>query len=391
MAFKPITIIYNSKNYRTGLTDVVGEVYYNQAAVAVGGSAIAFTELDATNAPGTYYAVISGANQTTYSAANGGIISVYVNSVTAPAAAEFKQIVTSESTDDLAASLATLQTTANTISTNVSTILTDVGVIESDVTDATIGLAAIKTAINNLSSQVSSVQNNTSFVCLIPENGFVLPVSGSVVYQIPINVCNASGSVADPDSNTITISLVNVSGTDEGSILTGYVAPVFPATVGTAPAVRVGTGQYYIDLTLPSTFTPQELIFSFAYTISSSPYNFQRGALIVTNVQADGFALQSTLLAVQTTVNDVDTVVNNGTYGLAALEALLTNGTFGLSAIETTATANNTLLTNATYGLSALNTSLVAIEGSGFSSTTNSLTAISTYLTANLYAGGKVI
>jgi hypothetical protein len=67
-------------------------------------------------------------------------------------------------------------------------------------------------------------------------------------------------------------------------------------------------------------------------------------------------------------VNSINSAITNGTYGLAALEALLTNGTYGLAALQTLSSD---------------------IQGTGFVSSTDSLHAISVFLSANIYTGGR--
>lgn len=83
-------------------------------------------------------------------------------------------------------------------------------------------------------------------------------------------------------------------------------------------------------------------------------------------------ALQTLLTSIQTIdltivgyVDEIEGLLKNATYGLAALKALidavegkLDNATYGLNALKTLINAIEAKLDNATYGLSALNTDL---------------------------------
>lgn len=461
MALKKVRIIYSAKNFTTGLSDVKANIYINQVAKAVGVSAVALTELDATNAPGLYYAEILPATLAGYGAVAGDALEARINSASFSAPAAYKETLSGISTDDIdaklgtpagasvSADIASIKSELDTVNTNAAAIKADVedatnglpaiktavngvqttaSAIKADVEDATNGLAAIKTAVTALSSQVSSIQNNTNFEAFVPQN-LVKPTSGSTTFRVVMNVQNEHGSVADPDSNAITVSLTNSAGTDRSSMLVGVSGT-------TAPAVRDAAGKYHIDVTVASGSTEEELVFGFDYTISAAAYSKRRVGLVTNNVQADGFAQQTTLLAVQTTATDTNTRVTdiqskvndttiglsnieslvfaakadleNGTFGLAQLQALLANGTYGLSALQSIL-ANGTyglsalqsILANGTYGLAAANTlqntintntlangtNLGLIEGSGFATLTDSLAAIS----ARVYTGGRAV
>jgi hypothetical protein len=407
MALKQVRILYSAKSFATGLADVKGQVFVDQVAKAVGASAISFTELDSTNAPGVYYAVISAATLAGYSAVAGSALSVYVNSASKSAPSEYKEILTQISTDDLDAHLTTQDGTLSSIQTTASDTNTKVTAIKTDLETGTYSLANLNSAIAAVQSAVAAIQNTTNFSASIPEP-IVRPGSGTNSYRIPIRIFNDKGQMADADSNLVTVSVTDQAGVDRGSIMTGYVS-------GSAPAVRDSAGVYHIDIAIPSSAVLEGLNFTFTYSVNSIAFNQGRVGSIVTDVQADGFALQTTLLSTQTTVNSsnallsdgtvglaaantlqsaIQSLLNNGTYGLAALQSLLANGTYGLSALQA-------ILNNATYGLAAANTlqnsiltstqasntTLALVEGSGFSSLTDSLAAIS----ARVYAGGKAV
>jgi len=400
MALKSIRILYSARNFQTGLTDVKAQIYVDQIAKAIGASSITLAELDPTNAPGIYYAVITAAMLVTYGSIAGSSFSAYVNSASKSAPTEYKEIVTGISNDDLDAHLTTQDGVLSTLSTNVSAV-------KSDLETGPNSLATITAAIAAVQSAVSAVQNNTNFSASIPEP-IVRPGSGSNTYRIPIRIFDSAGHMADADSNSVVVSVSDQAGVDRGALLTGY-------SGGSAPAIRGSKGVYYIDMAISSAAVLEGINFTFTYAVASVAYNQGRAGQIVTDVQADGFALQTTLLAVQTTVNDADAVVNNATYGLpaanvlqTAIQTLLNNGTYGLSALQSLL-ANGTyglsalqaILANGTYGLQAANTlqntistnvnsansALGLIEGTGFATATDSLAQIS----SRVYSGGRAV
>lgn len=365
---KPIYFLYQSKNNTTGLADVKAQIYFNGVAKAVGASAIALTELDATNAPGVYQLFLSAANLTSWGVAAGqeNAIEVVINSASKSAEAFAKTEATVANLDDIDSHL-TSQDTA------IAAVKSDTAAIKVDLESGSASLQTILTA-------VQAIQNNAGFSVPVPAT-MLKPASGSNSYRIPFTVYNEKNLLLDPDSNSIVVTLVNQAGADRSSYLTGVSGT-------SAPAVRDSQGQYHIDVAIPSTASQEELIFGFAYSISSAATARRAVSEIITDVQADGFALQSTLLDVQTRTTDVQTKVNDATYGLAAANTLqgliktqtdkIGDATFGLSAIKTAVVANLTEITS-------------NVEGSGFVSSSDSLHAISAFLAANVYTGGRAV
>lgn len=407
MAFKPIVINYTSRNNKTLMTDIKGQVYVDGVAKAVAASALTFSELDAVNAPGVYFLVVTAVLLASFGASNGATLEVFINSASQPASAQFKQTVTSISTEDLDAHLTLQDATLSAIQTTGADTNTKVGAIKVDLETGPNSLASLALAIAAVQSAVGSIQNTTNFSASIPEP-ITRPGSGSNVYRLPLRLMNDKGLMADADSNIITVSASNAAGIDRGSILTGY-------SGGTANAIRDSLGVYHIDMSIPASQAIEGLNFTFIYSVAGVVFNQGRAGAVVTDVQADGFALQATLLATQTTVNDADALLNNvtfglsaantlqsaiqslllnGTYGLSALQSILSNGTYGLSALQV-------ILNNSTYGLAAANTlqnsilagttsnssNLALIEGTGFATATDSLNALS----SRIYSGGRAV
>ncbi len=366
MALKPIKVLYQAKNNTTGLTDVKAQVYVNSVAKAVGVSAIVLAELDATNSAGEYTLTISGATLAGYGAVAGDDIEIKIDSATKSAPSGIRFTATAFSTDDLDAHLVTQDT-------NIAAIKSDTSAIKTDLESGASSLATILSA-------VQAIQNNAGFSLPVPAT-LIKPSAGSNTYRLPITIYNEKNLLIDPDTSSIVVTLVNQAGADRSSYLTGVSGT-------SAPAVRDSLGQYHIDLGIPSTASQEELIFSFAYAIAGAATARKAVSEIISDVQADGFALQTTLLSVQTTVNDADALLNNATYGLSAANTLQ-----GLIKTQTDK------LGDATIGLSAIKAQTVAIqaeivnnvEGAGFATATDSLHAISAYISANVFSGGRAI
>lgn len=398
---KDLRFIYQSKNNITGLTDVRAQIYVDGLAKAVGVNAINATpnangsqisEVDATNAPGIYEVFIAAADLTAWGVAAGSYsaLEARIDSASKAAPAIFRQEETVANLDDIntrlgapvgasiSADIAAIETKLGTpagasVSADIAAIKSDTGAIKADLETGPNSLATILSNIQSL--QNASIGNGVGFVLPM----MLIPASGSNTYRIPITIQNNDGALIDPTSNLVTVGVLNAAGTDRGGYLTGSSGS--PATVA---ATRDSVGQYHVMFVVPSTAVEEDLNFSFAYTVGSNAMVRYGQAQLLTDMAASGFALQSTLLAVQTTVNAIDSEVTNGTYGLAAIEAILTNGTYGLAAIEA-------LLVNGTYGLSALQVQGAATQGVGFTGSTDSLHAIRAFLDANVYSGGRAI
>lgn len=365
---KPIRILYQAKNNTTGLADVKAQCYFNGVAKAVGASALALSELDATNAPGLYELLISAATLTSWGAASGQTNTVegYISSTSLPAKAPFREEVTVSNADDLEAHLVSQDTA-------IAAVKSDTSAIKTDLESGAYSLATILSA-------VQAIQNNAGFSIPVPAT-MLKPSTGSNSYRIPLTIYNERNLLLDPDTNSIVVTLVNQAGADRSSYLAGVSGT-------SAPAVRDSLGQYHIDVAIPSTASQEELIFGFAYAIGGAATARRAVSEIITDVQADGFALQSTLLSVQTTTSSTNTTVLDSTFGLAAANTLQ-----GLIKTQTDKIAD------ANFGLSALKAAIVAngtevtgnVEGTGFVSATDSLHAISNFLSSNVFSGGRAV
>lgn len=412
---KPIRILYQAKGNTTGLADVKAQIYFNGVAKAVAGAAIALTEVDSTNSPGLYELLIPAASLTTWGAVAGSYNCVegYIDSASKSAKAPFREEVTVANADDLDSHLTTVDTEIAAVQTKLGTpsgasVSADIAAVKGDTAaikvDLESGASSLATILSNIQALANgSISNGVGYV--LPN--MLIPTSGTNTYVIPITIMNNDGALVDPTTNLVTVGLKNAAGTDRGSYLTGSSGS--PATVS---STRASLGQYNVTVVIPTSAIEEDLLFSFAYTIGANAMLRYGQTQLLVDMGASGFALQTTLLATQTAVNaikaDVESgttglaviqgLLANGTYGLSALQALLANGTYGLSALQALLSngtyglsALQSLLTNATYGLSALQVQGAATQGSGFVGATDSLHAVSAYLTANLFVGGRAV
>lgn len=380
MALKTQRVIYTSKNFETGLTDVTANIRRNGSSVATG---VALVEV----ANGRYELVLSPATLTGYGGA--GYYDFYINSASKSAPAVAARWILENDEDDLRAGQLAVETKIDIIDTNVDDI-------KSDVQSGTYGLAALKALIDSVSSSVSNIQNATRFVAAVPSN-LIKPQSGNTAYRIPIRVYDGGGALEDPDTNVIAASITDEAGNDRTSYIVGFVA-------GPVNATRTGVGVYHVDLLIPSSADVEQLNFNFAYSEASVAVSAVRTANVVSDAQASGFALETTAQTIladtsdmQPRVINIETAVQSATFGLAALkdlldtinvdtdeiEGLLQNATFGLAQIKT-AVDSRASQTSVTAVQTTLDND---VKGAGFSSTTDSLRQISN----RVFSGGQAV
>lgn len=352
---KQIRFLYQAKNNTTGLADVKAQVYVNGVAKAVGASALTGVEVDSTNSPGIYEITLSAANLTTWGVVAGtySALEVVVDSATKPAKAIFRTEATVANTDDIDSRLGA--PAGASVSADIASVKSDTAAIKVDLESGASSLATILSAVN-------AIANGAGFAMPVPAT-LIKPSSGSNSYRLPLTIYNSKNVLIDPDTNAITVTLVNQSGADRSSYLTGVSGT-------SAPAVRDSLGQYHIDVAIPSTASQEELIFGFAYAVGGAATARKAVSEIVTDVNADGFALQSTLLSTQTTVNSINTLATDATNGFAAIKTQTVSNQTAITALQTDITNN--------------------VEGTGFSASTDSLHQLSLAI-ANVGVGGRAV
>lgn len=341
---KSLRIQYQAKKNQTGLTDVKAQIYLNGVAKAVGGSAVALTEIDATNAPGMYLLTLSGATLTGYGVATGQENTIHgeIDSASLSAPAPFRVDVNKADLDDLDIKLGT--PAGASVSADIAAVKTDTAAIKTDLETGASSLASILTAIQ-------AIQNNAGFSVPVPAQ-LIVPSSGSNLYRIPVTLYNSTNALVDADTQTVTVHLANQAGTSRDSYL------------GSTTMVRDSLGQYHVDVTIAAAAPIEELLFTFTYSIGGAATARKSVTETAAEAASSGTALQSTLLDVQGDVDNVESIVASGTFGNAAIKT-------AVDAIQSDLTNN--------------------VEGTGFVNSTDSLHAISVFLSANIFQGGRAV
>jgi hypothetical protein len=383
MALKTERVLYSSKNFESGLTDVTANIRRNGVSVATG---VAMTGIGS----GRYELVLSPATLTGYGGA--GYYDFYIDSASKTAPAIAARWILENNEDDLETHLDGIESKIDIIDTNIDSVKITVEDTNTKVSSGTYGLAALKTLIDAVQSTVDNISNVTRQNIAMPVE-LITDDTNVTRYRVPMRIFDTAGNLEDPDSNAIQVSAQDELGADRTSYIVGYVA-------GPVNATRTGVGVYYIDIDVPANATVEQVNFFFAYTENSIALSAVRTTSINNSSDTSGLALQSTLLTVeadttdmQPRVLDIQTKVNNATYGLAALKDLIdvVDANVDLIKIDTTSILSE--LANGTYGLSAIKTETAAItsnldtniKGAGFDVTKDSLHQLS----LRLYTGGS--
>lgn len=389
MAIQTQYVVYNARNFRTGLTDVSANVFKDGSSTPVA-TGLALSEISAVNAEGRYLLTLSPTQINSFGGV--GTYKIAIDSASRSAPATAKLVIEANDNDDLAALISTLSGDISTIDGKVDLLQTDLTSVKatvedtnSEVKDGTVGLAAIKALVDAAISGITSIQQTTRTVVAFPTE-LLSPATGTTLYKVLINIYNTQGSLEDPDSNAVQVSLRNSAGLDRGNYFQGGGASPQAAT-------RLGTGRYEIDLEIPAGATPEQINCVVNYTENTNPLEAVRTGAIVTEVQASGVAQQTTLQEVlddtsviQPQVADIQAKINDASFGLSALKAaidaidavvdstnsIVTSGTIGNQAIidAIADTASQTSLTN-------LIASVDELKGTGFDPALDSNKAIS--------------
>lgn len=374
--------IYVARNAETGLTNVTAKVRRNGVYVlGTDTTPLPLAELD----NGRYELVLSPAQLNT--AGGAGYYDLYINSATKNAPAITARNITEKNHDDLEAHLATIeskvdsvQLDTNDLQVNMASVKATVEDTNSEVKDPLHGLSNLKSLIDMIQSTVSNISNVARFGAFMPSQ-LIRPAVGLKRYKIEMRLFDTNGNMEDPDGN-ITVAIEDEAGNSRASYL-----------VGGANATAVSTGVFYKEIDIPSTADLEQLIIKFSYLENGIAFNQVATTQVVEEVQATGLALETTSQDIlldtadmQPRVLDIQTKVNDATYGLSALRALVL-------AVETLAQENNDILNNATFGLSALKNQIdlkasqlsvdavqadvTLVKGTGFSSGVDSMKAVS--------------
>lgn len=392
MALKNTRIIYTAKNFTTGLADVTADIRRDGVSVATG---VALSDIG----NGRYELLLTPALITSYGGA--GFFDFLINSASKNLPAVAGKWILENDEDDLQSQIASIDTKIDTIDSNLDAAILDISSIKTtvedtntEVNDGSHGLANLKTLIDAIQSSVTNISNVTRFSAPIPKP-LVRPETGTKTYKIPVTMYDNNGNMEDPDSNQIQLSIADESGNSRDSLIVGFAAQPHYIT-------RNAQGDYEFEIQLDNTTALEQLNFKFNYLEATVPLVQYATTEVTLDVAASGLALETTAqsiladtAAMQPQVADIQTKVNDATYGLAALKTLLDTIAGYTDSVEGE-------LANATYGLAALRTQMdlkasqssvntlqsdvTAVKGTGFNGTEDSLAAISDRVFSGGYA-----
>jgi len=389
MAIKTQYVVYNAKNFSTGLTDVTANITKDGGSTPVA-TGLALAEINSTDMPGRYRLTLTPTQINSFGGV--GTYIVKINSASKSAEATAKLVIQANDLDDISASITALDGRITVIEGKIDGLVTDLASVKTTVESSNTlldsgpnSLAVIKALVDTVQSGVSGITQATRTVVAFPTE-LVSPATGSRVYEVLINIYNGESALEDPDTNLVNVSLKNSGGLDRGNLFQGG---------GSSPkaATRISTGRYKVLLEIPAGTTKEQINMLVNYTENTEPMEAIRSANVVSSVDATGLAQQATLQEVlddtsviQPQVADIQSVVNDAVFGLEALKN-------ALNAIDTLAQGNNDVLTSATIGNQAIIDAIAAtasqtsvdnivgdltsIKGAGFDTGVDSLKQIS--------------
>ena len=120
--------------------------------------------------------------------------------------------------------------------------------------------ASVDADIATVDAKVGTIQNNTTFVGVVPPV-LVLPASGSKVYKLYANLFNTSGNPENPDATNLTYKIMDAAG--------GII-------VATTPMTNLGVGQFETSYTVLSTDPERHLVVQFDYMELGVPFRHYR-------------------------------------------------------------------------------------------------------------------
>jgi len=399
MAIKTQYVIYTAKNFSTGLTDITANVFKDGATTAIA-TGLALAEINTGDAEGRYRLTLSPTQINSFGGV--GTYQITIDSASKSAPATAKLVVAVNDNDDLEAHLVVLEGKIDTLSSDLMALQGDVSSVKvtvedtnTEVNDGVTGLVAIKALVDTAISGITSIQQTTRTVVGFPTQ-LVSPITGSEAYKVLINIYNTSGSLEDPDTNIVAVSLKNAAGLDRGNLFTsGGPSPV--------TATRLSTGRYEVDLTVPAGTSHEQINMLVNYTENTIPLEAVRSANVVSEIDAAGIAQQITVQAIlddtsvmQPQVADIQSEVNSALHGLAIIKA-------AVDAVGIISSDNNSVLISPTIGNQAIIDAIAdkasqtsvnniiadlgLVKGVGFDTGTDSLREISN----RQFTGGSAV
>jgi len=240
--------------------------------------------------------------------------------------------------------------------------------------------------VNTIQSSISQIQNNT-LTSVAMSTEMIRPSTGSSLFKVFVNVYDSEGMMQDPDdqdagSDTamISVDVLDESGNSRITNVSGLDASTQDSKKW---LTRVSQGRFSCIYSVSSTHDLEQVNFTFNYKVAGSDRVIDRSSNVSTTVDLSSI------------VNNIEDVVTDATYGLAAIKTLMdtyqstNDGNFTtldgkLDTISGVAGDNYSLLSNGTHGLAALKTlvdnlssSVTSLKGTGYVQATDSLKAVS--------------
>lgn len=185
------------------------------------------------------------------------------------------------------------------------------------------------------SSEVTSIQNNTRAVIVVPEI-IERPDSGSDLYLIHLYLYDEVGNMEAPDSAP-TLTLVNSAGTNRAGRL------------DSATGTLVGTGHYKWEYTNTSTDTLEQLLWEFSVVEGGATRLLGRDSLLVDTTAVDFTAADRIVLQAAATQLSLDAlqsdVTDLGSPMQAGATVVLTDGSLTTSKLGAFVLAKTTNIT----------------------------------------------
>lgn len=351
-------LLYVAKNQTTGLTNVTGKAISPSKAVtnipwsgtdpSAGfcelGQGIYYYDWDSTGkAAGAWAFVSDSASKAAF-----GADAILVVDGDTLNDTPFEKLDTM--LDSVLSALNDASTGLAAISGDVAAVASDVGAVKT-LAEGTSGFVATKSVVDAIQTAVGLISNSTKNTWVTPSE-VVVPDSGSVVRRIFMNIFDGSGNMEDPDSNQIQVQIYNEAGSEVSADFLSGSAPFY--------MTRDAAGQYHIDYTVESTDAEQALRFKQTYVEGGLTVVRDGVVSLVAALSSD---ISSRFDAVDAAIEAVQgTGFSESTDSLAALRAALDGYLGEGGTVESFVDEIETLLKNGTYGLSAMQTIISAVQ-----------------------------
>lgn len=347
-------VFYNSRNFVTGISDLQADVFLDGSTTPVAID-LPLSELNATMCPGRYVLTLSAAQITSFGGAGTYLICINTAGVanSAPATARLEVLVNNN--DDLSAQITLVSGAISSIQSDLTSVASDVSSVRTTVEDSnsvlnnvSSGNMALLAELQAVQTQISSIQNATRTVVAVSPD-LIIPSTGSALYRVEISIFNVQGFLQDPDTNTVTLNIINAAGVDRGVFFQGNTGG------GSVTATRVSIGNYFAVIEVSSSSAQERLTLSVRYTENDGDEMLsQRAIQTISEVQAAGGAQELTVQEILNDTSDIQPRVVN-------IEDALGDAGTGLASLSTRidsliALANSSIsiLNDSGFGLAAI-------------------------------------